>query len=221
MNNEFPCLNVPIAELIAKQYAKKPITYPMFSPNPPLTLENLKAVVVYDPASGIFTDSKTNEPWPCILNKDGYVTIKLPLAGVSVLAHRMAWYYMLGKFPNKRTVDHKNQIKSDNRWDNLREATHSENMRNRSPPKHNKSGVAGVHQRQNGNWKAEYAIKGKVYCIGTFFTLAEATKARENAIKKHYGEFAHLPSKQIPLDLKPPPLPSSDKPGIIAPCEHP
>ena len=104
---------------------------------------------------------------------------------------------MTGSYPEKRTVDHRNQIKHDNRWDNLREATHSENMRNRLPPTHNKSGVAGVHQRANGRWKAEYTVKGKTYCIGTYDTLAQATTARANAIKKHYGEYAHLPTLQV------------------------
>jgi len=41
-------------------------------------------------------------------------------------------------------VDHRNLDKGDNRWDNLREATRSQNMANTSLPSTNTSGFKGV-----------------------------------------------------------------------------
>jgi hypothetical protein len=45
-------------------------------------------------------------------------------------AHRLAWLWWFGEWP-EGGLDHINRIRNDNRIDNLREATRSENQRNR------------------------------------------------------------------------------------------
>jgi HNH endonuclease len=90
----------------------------------------LKRFLKYDPLSGIFiwkyrlagknligTEAGT-------LNSRGYLQIKI--LNRRYLSHRLAFLYMTGKWP-KLEVDHKNNIKTDNSWDNLREATCHQN----------------------------------------------------------------------------------------------
>ena len=67
-------------------------------------------------------------------------------------AHRLAWFYMTKEWPSHQ-IDHINGIRDDNRWSNLRQATHSENQHNRTVNKNNTSGYNGVYwdcQKENG-----------------------------------------------------------------------
>ena len=68
------------------------------------------------------------------------------------LAHRLAWLYVYGKWPDKG-IDHKNGIRTDNRICNLREATASQNGANKGRLTRNTSGFKGVSwisKDQNG-----------------------------------------------------------------------
>ena len=57
-------------------------------------------------------------------DKDGYICIKIDQ--IMYKAHRLAWLWMTGDWPTEE-VDHKDLDKSNNRFGNLREATHSQN----------------------------------------------------------------------------------------------
>ena len=65
--------------------------------------------------------------------------------------HRVIWLYMTGEWPSE-DVDHINLDPSDNRWENLRQVTHSENCRNNKASKKEFYGV--YWQKQNRNWIA-------------------------------------------------------------------
>lgn len=67
---------------------------------------------------------------------DGYIIIRLDKD--RYLAHRLAWFYIHGLWPSE-FIDHINGNPSDNRIDNLRETSMSENMRNRSKQQNNTS----------------------------------------------------------------------------------
>lgn len=84
-------------------------------------------------------------------------------------------------------VDHIHRVRNDNRKSQLRKCTHSENNRNRKIKK-NSTGVVGVYFSHN-KYSARVYIKGKEVWLGLFDTLEEASKAREEAVKKYYGEF--------------------------------
>lgn len=75
-------------------------------------------------------------------------------------------------------VDHINGDGLDNRDENLRIVTHSENMRNKKANVITKSGVKGIYAK-NGRYQA-------YICLGTFDTLEEAKEIRD-----HYGKIVH------------------------------
>ena len=89
-------------------------------------------------------------------------------------------------------VDHKNRIKTDNRLCNLRLCTYQENNRNRVY-KHTQSGAQGVSVRvRNGktSYRARACVDGKRISLGYYDTLAEAIKARAEAVENLYTEYA-------------------------------
>ena len=120
----------------------------------------------------------------------GYRTIRYQ--GKACKAHRLAWKIMTGEWPLE-DIDHKNLDKSDNRWENLRLASRSENCGNKRLGLRNTSGVKGVswhaHKRR---WQAQIKIHGKSIALGTFKTKEEAGAAYVKAAEFHFGEFARV-----------------------------
>ncbi len=118
----------------------------------------------------------------------GYVHIKF--RGRIYKAHRMAWAFVTGRWP-RRDVEHKNRIKNNNQWRNLRLANDSQNQANVGRRKDNTSGCKSVHLRKdNGNWRARIQVKHKRISLGSFSTPELAHAAYCKAAKKHFGEFA-------------------------------
>jgi len=87
-------------------------------------------------------------------------------------------------------VDHINLNKLDNRRENLRPATHSQNMANK-PPRKGKT-YKGTDLVSSGRFRATGQIDGKKVHIGTFDTEAEAARAYDAWATITHGEFAYL-----------------------------
>lgn len=88
-------------------------------------------------------------------------------------------------------VDHINGNRLDNRKENLRYATRSQNLRNRGAAKHSKSGIKGVYfHRATGKWRAEMKIDGKSKHLGLFETKELAHAAYQGKAVIIQGEFA-------------------------------
>jgi len=141
----------------------------------------LKEILNYNPSTGLFT-WKTEKRYGIKLNKiagcnsHGYIAIKVN--GKKYAAHRLAWLYVYGKFPNNM-IDHINGIRHDNRIENLRDVTSEINQQNQIKPRSkNSSNFLGVNFEKNlGKWKAQIqANKVKKY-LGLFETPELAYEA--------------------------------------------
>jgi hypothetical protein len=99
---------------------------------------------------------------------------------------------MNGEIPDS-LIDHKNCNRSDNRWDNLRLATNVENAHNRLIPITNKTRVKGVWYDKNKNKYTAYITSEKVrYHLGTFNSLEEAKRIRNNKTIEFHRNFARI-----------------------------
>jgi hypothetical protein len=104
--------------------------------------------------------------------------------------HQLAWLYMTGRWA-KPTIDHRDGDCTNNRWNNLRRATHSQNNANRRRPRNNTSGYKGVYRgRRPGQWYAQIGKNGKMIFLGVFSSRQTAHAAYVAAAGKYYGEFA-------------------------------
>ncbi len=118
----------------------------------------------------------------------GYITVTV--CGKSYKAHRLIWLMQTGRWP-KPEADHKNTIRRDNRWRNLREATRSQNRMNCSLHKNNTSGHKGVSwHKQHKKWYVTIQKRGKPKFVGLFDDFIPACRAYKFASNKHFGEFA-------------------------------
>jgi hypothetical protein len=104
--------------------------------------------------------------------------------------HQLAWFYMTGRW-GRPTIDHRDGDATNNRWNNLRRATLSQNNANRRRPRQNTSGYKGVYLcRRSGKWRALIGSNGKVVYLGKFATPQAAHAAYLAAARKLFGEFA-------------------------------
>ena len=155
----------------------------------------MKELLHYDPETGVFTRNydrgpyKRGEPAGAI-TVQGYVLLNA--GSDKYLAHRLAFLYMTGSFPSD-VVDHINGNRFDNRWENLRPATRSQNLQNRGPQKQNTYRLKGVfYDEQRRKWLASIKHQGKAYFLGRHKTKEEAAHAYNKAAIELHGEFAVL-----------------------------
>jgi len=106
----------------------------------------------------------------------GYITTSL--YGNTVQIARIIWLLMTGEYPD--TIDHINRNRTDNRWDNLRSVSQSENNFNRKMKSTNRSGVTGVcRQSKTGLWIA-YFSREYLGCSYDWFEVVSMRKSAEN-----------------------------------------
>jgi len=157
------------------------------------TVEEMRDAFVYLPETGEFFHKKNNRPNINKAGKAGTVSkvgyVYLSYRNISIPAHRVAMAIMEGRWPPHH-VDHINRVKTDNRYCNLRHATHSENLRNKLVRRDSSTGIKGVQLRANGRWRAYIKAPEKLVHLGCFDTPEEATRARIEAAKIYHGEFA-------------------------------
>jgi hypothetical protein len=153
-----------------------------------LTQKRLKELLHYDPETGIFRwrVKHTNRVkigdiagW----ENDEYIIMNI--YSEPYKAHRLAWLYMEGYLP-EHEVDHRDRIKDNNKWENLRHVSHQCNMRNKVVYKNNKSGVTGVSwHKAEKKWMSYITIMRKLIHLGYFVNLKEAAQARWEAEVKY------------------------------------
>jgi HNH endonuclease/AP2 domain len=152
--------------------------------------EELKRLLRYDPETGVWTrltgyrrGRRADSP-----DRQGYRRVRPP--GKSYGAHRLAWFYMTSTWP-VNDIDHKNGVRDDNRWENLRAATRSQNIANSKLGVRNKSGLKGVSWwKRTGKWRALIEVENKPIYLGLFDCPAAAHFAYLIAADKHFDVYA-------------------------------
>jgi hypothetical protein len=179
-------------------------------PKPLPSFDLVRSIFDYHPLTGALTwKDRTQDQFPTdgkhkALNQQftgkeaGHVSGSTGYRMVSVnnqdyLVHRLIWLWVTGVEPNK--VDHINQNKADNRWNNLRSVTNSQNVCNSPKRLDNKSGFRGVCEARshgtNRKWTAQIKAEGRQIHLGTYNTPEEANEAYLKASKQYHGEFAY------------------------------
>lgn len=104
--------------------------------------------------------------------------------------HRVVFRLSTGQCPPR--VDHKDGDGLNNQFQNLRPATHQQNLRNRGPNSNNLLGLKGVSQTDTGRFCAWIHSNGKRFHLGVFDTPQEAASAYNAAALRLFGKFAWL-----------------------------
>lgn len=160
-----------------------------------ITQELLKKYLQYDPETGLFTwigsydqnHKRIGTVAGCVskTTKRNLKYAHIQIFGNKYPAHRLAFLYMNGKFPDLY-IDHINHDGTDNRWCNLREVTNSDNHKNTPKFSNNSSGATGVHFKKSaGMWEAKIKSKYKQFHLGYFKNFDDAVLARKSAEKQH------------------------------------
>lgn len=160
----------------------------------PLTAEIARALLAYDPETGVLTWRHRAAHW---FLTQGYADawnsryagvatgVKVPkgymrmhLLGHKLFVHRVIWLIMTGEWPPGE-IDHIDHNRSNNRWANLRAVSTAENQRNRSRGRANTSGAVGVSWHiKSGKWRVQVDSKH----FGTFRYFDDAVAAQREAV---------------------------------------
>lgn len=133
----------------------------------PLTQDRLRELLHYDPETGLFIRRVTTAARATAgtiagdMDSKGYWRLRVDRK--RYLAHRLAWFYVHGEWPEE--IDHINCKRTDNRLCNLRPAT-------------------------SGRWRASIYVDGKSKWLGVYDTPEEANAAYSRAAIKYFGQFA-------------------------------
>ena len=159
-----------------------------------LTLDYLHSVLSYDQETGVFRWKITRGR--C---KKGAIAgsfdpttgyIRIGVCGADYWAHILAWFYVMGRWP-KHQIDHRNLTKTDNSFDNLREATSSQQMANVGICSKNTSGAKGVSfDKKRFKFHAYIKINKRRKHLGYFDNADDAALAYKAAADLLFGEFA-------------------------------
>ncbi len=146
----------------------------------------------YEPKTGVFRWRRKPKRWSINVGdvagfdqKTGHRAITIQ--GRSYYAHRLAWLWMTGEWPAGQ-IDHRDLNPANNRWENLREATHSQNNMNHRVRRDSATGLKGVVAHR-GRFLARITADKRTRHLGTFRTAAEAHAAYRAAVETVHGQF--------------------------------
>lgn len=155
----------------------------------------LASRVAYCPTTGVFhwlPSEEASPEWNSVYagklagsvdSTHGYRRISVQMNGVTrrIQAHRLAFFMTHGKIPQD-AIDHINGDRTDNRAENLREATTVTNGKNRCKSVRNTSGFTGVYFSKDTNkWRAYVVVSSKNKWLGYYSTAEEAAQISRDA----------------------------------------
>ena len=149
----------------------------------------LREYLSYDPDTGLFTwikQSSCRAKVGTIVGagrRTGYIDVGL--LGKVYKAHRLAWFYVYGVWP-EFNIDHINGNRRDNRIANLRDVPQRTNIENEIHPRRGNP-YLGVSKKRN-KWVAQIRAEGRSRNLGSFATPEEARDVYVAAKRKlHAG----------------------------------
>jgi hypothetical protein len=152
-----------------------------------ITEETLKKRLNLNKETGVFTWNSTGK-LAGYTNPDGYCFIRLNYRLYRV--HRLVWLYEKGYFPSKE-LDHIDGNPSNNRLNNLRECSSSENKCNATLRKDNTSKIKGVHfYKAAQKWQVYLSYKKTRHFLGYYESFLDACCVIITARQKLHKEFA-------------------------------
>ncbi len=124
------------------------------------------------------------------LSSNGYIGLRFN--NVDYKMHRIIWCYHFGQIANKLQIDHIDGNRANNKIENLRLATCSQNSSNNKRAYGNsKSNILGVDwSKASSKWRARICKNNKQIHLGWFTNQEDAIAARKAAESQHFGEFA-------------------------------
>ena len=174
-----------------------------------LTFAEISKLLKYDPETGklywlerpveMFPSARVANTWNSRFSgKEAFTAIDARgyvignILNKSHSGHRVCWLLHTGRWPEKN-IDHINGNRADNRIENLRDVTRSQNQRNQTRRATNKSGFGGVFwDNRSQRWHAKIKIGGKDKYLGSFIDKDEAIAVRikanqENGYSSRHG----------------------------------
>lgn len=125
--------------------------------------------------------------------KDGRRSLSLAYNGTfeNYLATRLIFEIMGAIVPNGMVIDHRNRVRGDDRWENLRIITQQDNRSNTGSGarKSHPSLPRGVSPNGPGRWMAQIQHKKQRIHLGTFSSPEEASAAFTAKAMELRGEF--------------------------------
>lgn len=125
-------------------------------------------------------------------DKDGYLRGTITIKGVqmSIKAHLVFYCLHFGKLPTG-IIDHIDGDILNNKKENLRLVSASQNSANRKVHCNNACGERGViYEKSRGKWRADIGFNGKRKTLGRFLTKEDAVSARKKAEAEWHGKFS-------------------------------
>jgi hypothetical protein len=155
------------------------------------TPQRLRALLEYNPATGFLRyRSKlcTTRPKGWFRGSKGMRDYwRIYIDGRNYLVHVIAYVIVKGRWP-RFEIKHRNRDHGDNRWSNLRHATHRQVMYNLKRSRNNKTGFRGVSRFGERRYRAGLNKKYKRIDLGLFDSVQRAAEAWHSAARRHYGD---------------------------------
>lgn len=166
-----------------------------------IDVDTLRGVLDYNPSTGVFVWKVRPSARTFVgdlagnLTAGGYREVKFRRK--SYLAHRLAWLYVYGVWPLE-TIDHINGNRLDNRIENLRDVTLSQNCQNKHRAKRtSRTGLRGVSVTdKRSKFRAAITVAGKTKNLGSFDSPEKAHEVYMKHKRIHHisqtAEVSHV-----------------------------
>ena len=114
--------------------------------------------------------------WHWLISSHGYVLAHVPNSGRR--GKLVYLHQLICPVPSSFVIDHRNRNKLDNRKENLRIVTRSENAHNSGLRINNYSGFKGVYwDKETQKWRAQIRFNNKTHQLGRFIDRQSASDA--------------------------------------------